>query len=433
MIFASENFRRILRNFLSINLLQVSNYIIPLIILPYIVRVFGVEKFGLVSIVQAFTMYFVSIAEYGFTLVAVREIAASKADKQKLTTIFSSVILLRVVLAFFCIAIITMLVFNIGYLSANYELYLFAAGIILGSAMFPEFFFQGIERMGFITVITVSMRILFIGAMFLFIHTPEDYKLYIVLLSITQLLIGVTGIIVSVFLFKAGFTIPQLQTLKEYIRRGFTVFSSKVGISIYTHSPVFILGIFAGETAAGIFSAADKIRIALQGIVVNLANSSYPAAVRVLNEGKQKFSHFIKNILTMSVMIGIILFAVMYFFSDLIVGVLLGSNFAESAGLLRILSLLMVLISVGLVFSILTVLASGRDNLFRNIIFIGLVIQLILLFALIPPLKAAGAAISIVIMEFVIMLLFIYVSKKKIFSELNLYETPGYSIDDNIQ
>lgn len=418
MIPKSENFRRIVRNFLSLNLLQVSNYIIPLIILPYIVRVLGVEKFGLVSIVQAFTMYFVNIAEYGFTIVGVREIAASKGDKKKLTIIFSSIILLRVIFAFICIALISMLVLNIDYFFPHYQLYLLAAGIVLGSAIFPEFLFQGIERMGLITIITVLMRVLFIGAMFLLIHKPEDYQLYILLLSLTQLFIGFTGIVISIILLKVRLVIPEAKTLKEFIKKGFPIFSSKVGISIYTHSPVFILGIYAGEISAGIFSAADKIRIALQGIIANLANSSYPAAVRLINEGKEKFSHFIKSVLIFSVSIGIILFAVMYFFSDLIVDVLLGSAFTESAVLMKILASLMILLSVGLIFSILTVLASGRDNLFRNIIFAGMVTQLTLLFIFIPSYQAAGAAVSIVIMEFVVVLLFIFASKK-IISDLN--------------
>lgn len=47
-----------------------------------------------------------------------------------------------------------------------------------------------------------------------------------------------------------------------------------------------------------------------------------------------------------------------------------------------------------------------------------MVTQLTLLFIFIPSYQAAGAAVSIVIMEFVVVLLFIFASKK-IISDLN--------------
>jgi len=67
--------KRLLSNFFSLSVLQIFTYILPLLTLPYLVRVLGVEKFGLVMFAQAFMMLFNLLVEYGFILSATREVS----------------------------------------------------------------------------------------------------------------------------------------------------------------------------------------------------------------------------------------------------------------------------------------------------------------------------------------------------------------------
>ena len=58
--------KNLLENAMAIALTQIVTYVIPLISLPYLSRVLGVEKFGLVFWAQACIQYFIMITEYGF-------------------------------------------------------------------------------------------------------------------------------------------------------------------------------------------------------------------------------------------------------------------------------------------------------------------------------------------------------------------------------
>ena len=67
--------RVLIENTISIAITQILTYVMPLISLPYLSRVLGVEKFGLVFWAQACIQYFMLITEYGFNWSASIEIS----------------------------------------------------------------------------------------------------------------------------------------------------------------------------------------------------------------------------------------------------------------------------------------------------------------------------------------------------------------------
>ncbi|EJD6330499.1 oligosaccharide flippase family protein, partial [Proteus mirabilis] len=57
--------KKIITNILSMFSIQGVNYLIPLIMIPYLVRTLGMDGFGKYSIIIAIIQYLVIITDYG--------------------------------------------------------------------------------------------------------------------------------------------------------------------------------------------------------------------------------------------------------------------------------------------------------------------------------------------------------------------------------
>src|SRR4030042_5829825 len=81
----------VMSNFVSLSALQTITYLLPVIVLPYLFRVIGAEKFGLIAFAQAFVQYFMIITDYGFNISATKEISLCRDEQAKVCNIFSAV------------------------------------------------------------------------------------------------------------------------------------------------------------------------------------------------------------------------------------------------------------------------------------------------------------------------------------------------------
>ena len=79
------------------SLLTLSNYIIPIIVFPYVSRILGVKNFGVFSFIDSILNYYVLFSMLGITTLGIREISKSKFNFQERNNVFSNLFVLNLI------------------------------------------------------------------------------------------------------------------------------------------------------------------------------------------------------------------------------------------------------------------------------------------------------------------------------------------------
>lgn len=410
-----SNNKVLVKNFTSLSLLQLANYIFPVITLPYLVRVLGPEKYGLINFAAAFSAYFVIITDYGFNLSATQEISVNRNDKEKVSEIFSSVLTIKIILFFLSSGIFFLIVNMFELFSNDAGLYSIMFIGVVGIVLFPLWVYQGVEQMKYILIINVAIRSVTIVSIFLLVKVENDYLLLAVIYTITQVMTGITGLFFAIRKFDLRYLFPSKVQLLEQLKKGWNLFLSSIWINLYTTSNVFILGLFAPNSVVGYYSAADKVRIAFQGILSSMSQSVFPYVNKLLAESYQKFISFNRKLLKISVMIGIIISSSLFLFAEPIVKIVLGNEYSPSVIVLRIIAWLPLIIFLSNVFGIQTMLPLNYQKRFSQILFLAALINLMISFSIVPSYFEIGTAVSMLVTEiFVTLSFFIFIRMKRI-------------------
>ena len=411
----SSSNKVLFKNFTSLSILQIANYIFPIITLPYLVRVLGPEKYGLVSFATAFAAYFTIITDYGFNLSATQEISVNRNDKKRIAEIFSSVFTLKMLFFIVSSIIFFVVVFLVPKFHHHLLLFFLTFLGVLGTAFFPLWLYQGIEKMNYILVTNVSVRLITTSLVFVLIKDENDFIKLAALNTFAQFTIGFVGLVVAFNKFQIKYILPEKELLKMQLKKGWNLFLSTVWINLYTTSNVFILGLFAPANVVGYFAAADKIRLAFQGILSTMSQSVFPYVNKLLSESYERFINFNRKLFKIAFSAGTIISINLFLFAEPLVNIVLGKDYEPSILVLRLIAWLPLVIFLSNVLGIQTMLPMNKHKSFAIILFFAAMINLILSFILVPKYFEIGTSISVLATEiFVTLTFFVFIKKNKI-------------------
>ena len=246
-------------NFISLALLQGVNYLLPLLSFPFLFRVLGVERWGLVTFGYSLMQYFVMFTDFGFNLSATKYISEHRNDLQKINSYLNSAMIGRFILCGISLAILLALISYFDKFSTESIFYLLYFGIILGNVMFPMWFFQGMENMKYITVFNIVAKSLSFIPFFIFIRKPEDYIYVPIFYSIGFVLAGIVSLFIVYFKVGMKWYFTSISQISSSLKDSSAYFLARASTSLFTTSNSFLLGLVCGNTMVGYYSAAEKL------------------------------------------------------------------------------------------------------------------------------------------------------------------------------
>lgn len=412
-ILENSEYRRVLDNIVSLTGIQMVQYLLPLVTFPYLTRVLGPANFGKVAFAVAFITYFQLLTDYGFNLSATREISINREDPRKVSCIYSSVMVTKTILMCITFVLMLIVVLSIGRFRSDLLLYLFTYGLVLGNLLFPVWFFQGVERMRYISILRIVSSLIYTALIFIVVRSPADYLYVPLLTSAGYIAVGVYSQRIVTREFDVKFTLPGISDIRRQLEEGWHLFISTLAISLYTTSNRFILGLLTGPAVVGYYAVAEDITKALQGLVSPISQAIYPYFAKVQSENRERAKRELKKILILMGVFTFILSSIMVFLAPVIVRILAGSMYSSSIPLLQILVFMIFAVGVNNILGIQGLVSFGYKDKFTRILLTAGLIHLLLLTVLSLVLSATGAAIAVVITELIVCIL-MYKSMKNL-------------------
>ena len=322
--------KRLLENFLSLGALQIVSYTVPLINLPYLSRVLGVEKFGLVFFAFAFMQYFIILTDYGFGLSATREIAVNRHNQNNLSNIFNSINTLKCILLSISFIILLILIMFVPKLHENWLVFLLSFFMVIGNAIYPVWFFQGMERMKYITFLNILSKVIFVGLIFIFVKQESDYIIVPLFNSLGFIVSGLIGFIFAVKNFNLKLYIPSRKSILKQFKYSTEFFISRVSVSAFNNTNSFCLGLISSNIMVGYYVAAEKIYFAMSGLQGPINQALYPFIA------KHKNITLFKKIYWIVVGINTLICAFMFIFAKDFIVLFYGADMVHAYKILRI-------------------------------------------------------------------------------------------------
>lgn len=257
--------KTLIHNYSYLSILQIFNLVLPLITYPYLIRILGTDLYGLIVFAMAISFFLSIIIEFGFSIIGTKEISINRDNNQKLSEIVSSIIIIKLVLGLFSFILLYLIVFNIPSFSEHKLLYLFSFIICFNEIFFSQWFFQGVEEMKYITIISVISRLCFVFLILLLVKSKSDYLLVPVLHGFGAVVNSVISLYVIFGVKKIKFILPDKKNLIFYFKKAAPLFFGRLTSKIKDQSNVILIGSSIGMIQVAYYDLVMKL--------INIANS----------------------------------------------------------------------------------------------------------------------------------------------------------------
>ncbi|AVP93668.1 flippase [Aeromonas rivipollensis] len=394
------------KNILYLLSVQGLSYLFPLITLPYLVQTLGVREYGVLGFSLALSQYGVMLVDFGFNYSATRDISLYRDDAKERCRIFWSVFYAKSILAVTACIVLYVVVNYYNHDFEKVNLYWSFLSII-GAALFPLYYFQGVEKMKFIAILSLLSKLLSLIMIFTLVKSSADTWVAIAIQSSINLIAALFSLPYLIIRGELFFYKFKINDLFLEMKKSSEFFLSSVSINLYTTSLTVILGIVSGPHSVGYFVAADKLRAAVQGLIGPVIQAVYPRVSRVMNKSTLEGVRLSLTVFKYQFSFMFIICIVSMFMADHIINILYGTLYKEISVTFRVLMIVPIVVTVSNIAAICIMIPIGMKKAFTKIVTISGVLSLPITFIMAWQFSYNGVAISLVFIEFIIMAQFI--------------------------
>ncbi|MBS5949714.1 MAG: oligosaccharide flippase family protein [Clostridium sp.] len=416
--------KNVIRNYLYNSLYQLLTIITPIITTPYISRVIGAEGIGTYTSTLGVSQLFCIIGMFGMLNYGSKSIAYVRDNSKELTRTFWNIWLVQLI--FSSISLFLYFAFFVKYNALDLkEVFIIQSPIVIGALFDISWLYMGLEDFKKTVSRNILVKVVGIVCIFLFVKTSDDLYKYIAINSISTFL-GILTLWMFVKQYVRRFDISTFK-ISEHLRGAFLMLIPQLSVHFYTGLDRTVIGSLSNDIEVGFYDQAQKIsRIALS-LVTSLSTVLMPRIANMFSKNNtEKIEEYLSKSLNFTVLISCLLMAGIMGVTNDFVPIFFGEEFIAIIPYMIFTSLIVLFIPLGGVFANQYALPTGKNKEYITPLILAAVINITLNIILVPKLGALGGVISIILTEFITMLIRVvslrkYINIKKMTKGIYIY------------
>ena len=354
-------------------MLRVFNILSQYILVSFLVRTLGGETYGVFVWAFSIIQYLVIIINFGFNTYAAKYVVEESNDPNRINIIFSAIMSIKISLFILSAFVFLISLSFFPLLRENSFLLIILLGFAFGEAVFPIWFFQGSEKLEIPTKIVFVFRLLLVITTLWLITQTEHLLRYALLLTISQILIGFSGLIFAISKLKIKLVRFGLSDIKQLIKESFAFFIGGLFGKSFNFAAIMLLGIYCSMKDVSSFDISFKIIAVMQLPFETLSAVLFPTIARTKNlllNQKIIFTGFLVSLL---------FWAFTYWQASFLMNLLGGAELMEYSSLLQRLSILIPVVVLTYLLGPNTLIAFGYQKHFNYSFIIPSTIYILIL------------------------------------------------------
>lgn len=391
---ASKDGKAVASNFGYLMIMQIAGYIFPLLTIPYLARVIGVEGFGKIAFAAAVIVWFQTITDWGFSYTATRDVARNRDNLEKVSEIFSNVLWAKILLASISFILLYILTEFIPYLKENQILLFITFVLVPAKILFADWFFQAIEKMKFITIFDLTSKAFFTACIFIFVKEKSDFILQPLFLSLGSILVGIVSFYLITVKWKVKILVPQKKEILLTLRNSQDVFINNIVPNFYNSFSIVLLGFFGGGAANGILDAGSKFSNIAQQFINIISRVFFPFLSRNLDK------HNVYA--TINIIVSVVFSILLILLAPYIIYLFYTVEFEGAIPVLQILAFSLIFQSLNSTYGLNYMVIKGYERTLKRITITASLFGFFIAFPLIYYYGFLGAAFTILITKIIL-------------------------------
>lgn len=386
-------------NILSLYSVQGLNYLLPLLTLPYLLRVLGSDGYGTVAFAQSLLNYAVLLTDFGFNLSATRAVSLARDDPAALARIFWSTLGAKLLLLLSSSLVIGAVVAFVPQFREQWRVFAVCGLVVVGSTAFPQWYFQGLERMQAMALIQALARAGGFIATFLFVRSSADLVAAAAVLSAPMAIAAIASIVVIRSIAPVRFSPPNARDIRAAFANSWHLFVSTAAAMLYLNTNSFLLGVMSGPHAVALYALANKVALAVFNLLGPILQATFPRASAVFGQSGREARRFVRRLAAVVLPVAGFASVLLIVFAPVIVRVIAGTGYTAAIPVLRVMGALPLLLTIATLLAQIIMVNAGLSKALSRIYLVVGAINLVIVPVLINVWDAAGAAASLILAE----------------------------------